>query len=170
MSQPFVGEIRSVGFNFAPEGWLLCDGSVLSISQNEVLFDLIGTTYGGDGQNTFAIPDLRGRIPLHQGTGGGSSYVIGQEGGSESVTLTEAQMPAHRHAINAVSTTGNSKTPSGAYFAASVEEQFASSTNASLNSTIVQAAAGGSQPHENRVPILCINYIISLYGIFPSQN
>jgi microcystin-dependent protein len=170
MADPYIGEIRSVGFNFAPVGWAFCDGSLLAIADYEALFDLLGTTYGGDGRTTFALPDLRGRVPLHQGSAGGNSYSIGMAEGAEMVALTEAQMPTHTHTIRAFSTSGNSTTPSGTYIAASAEEEFAGSANATLASSVVQSAVGGSQAHENRVPYLCINFIISLFGVFPSQS
>jgi microcystin-dependent protein len=150
--------------------WFICDGSLLPISEYEVLFDLLGTTYGGDGTSTFALPDLRGRIPVHQGNSSNGSFILGQSGGSETVTLTEAQMPSHSHAIHAVSSSGNSKTPSAATFAASVEEQYASSANTALANGIVQSSPGGGQPHNNLVPYLCINFIIAAYGVFPSQD
>jgi microcystin-dependent protein len=169
MATPYIGEIRSVGFNFAPQGWSFCDGTVLSIAENEALFALLGTTYGGDGQTTFALPDLRGRIPLHQGSNLGTNYVVGESGGAETVTLSEQQMPPHSHTIGAVSSTGNSNTPSGAVFAASAEEQYAGAANTTLANSIVQSVGGG-QPHDNRIPYLCVTFIISLFGVFPSRN
>ena len=173
MSQPYVGQVLCVGFNFAPVGWALCDGSLLSISQNSVLFNLIGTTYGGDGVNTFALPDLRGRTPV--GTGqlsGGGNYVIGQTGGAEIVTVTLSQYPNHRHPLEATTATGNANTPAGGFLAGS---QNIYTTNApqaadALNSSAVSMSAGGNQPHENRQPYLTCNWIISLFGVYPSQN
>ncbi len=169
MSSPFIGEIRMFGGNFAPAGWATCDGQLLSIAQNDVLFTLIGTTYGGDGITTFALPDLRGRLPMHMGTGQGlSSRTIGENGGVESVTLTTSQIPAHPHAALAQSATGNQPSPAGNIWAASSLNQFSSSAaNVTMNPLSV-GADGGNQPHNNLMPYLCVNFIISLFGIFPS--
>jgi microcystin-dependent protein len=164
MSQPYIGEIRTVAFTFAPQGWALCNGATLSIAQNTVLFDLLGTTYGGDGVNTFRLPDLQGRIALHQGNG----FIIGQLGGEESVTLTSSQIPSHTHTIAAQSGTGTAQSPSGAVFAASSAPQYGTSSNATSGQAL--KVAGSGQPHENRMPFLTITYIISLFGIFPSQS
>jgi microcystin-dependent protein len=168
MSEPYVGEIRSVGFNFAPVNWAFCNGALLPISQFEVLFTLLGTTYGGDGQTTFALPDLRGRTPFHQGSGGGASYVMGQEGGVETVPLLATQIPSHVHPIGVQNGRGDVSSPIGALFAASSEDQYAASGSSA--SGAILSAAGGSQPHSNLQPFLCVNYIISLFGIFPSQS
>jgi microcystin-dependent protein len=173
MSSPYVGEIRMFAGNFNPSGWAFCNGALIPISENDTLFNLIGTTYGGDGQNTFALPDLRGRIPLHMGTGGGSSYVIGQLSGVESVTLTTAQIPAHGHSVNATSTNQVQSPGSNTFPAVSTPQNrnVYGPLNAAVqlfNGTI--APAGGGQPHENRQPFLCINFIISLFGIFPSPT
>lgn len=180
MSTPYVGEIRMFAGSFAPVGWELCQGQLLSISENEVLFILIGTTYGGDGQSTFALPDLRGRIPLHQGSGPGlSNRVIGQVAGLESVTLTIGQTPSHSHVITAtpqaVSSVGNSLTPTGNYWSKSGGESgYGDTANvqmaAGLLSTPTLGVAGGSQPHNNMPPYLAVNFIISLFGIFPTQG
>lgn len=173
MSQPYVGEIRLFGGNFRPAGWAFCDGSLLPISENDVLFQLIGTTYGGDGQSTFALPDLRGRVPVHQGTPAGVTYTIGQTGGVESVTLTTAQMPVHTHPMMATGS-GQQASPQGAYFAVVSSSQAganaygAAPTDTPLVATSV-SNVGGNQPHENMQPTLFVNYIISLFGIFPSQ-
>ncbi len=164
MSQPYVGEIRAVGFNFAPEGWLMCNGSLLPISEYETLFNLIGTTYGGDGQNTFALPDLRGRTPFHQG----NSYIIGQLGGVENVTLLSTQIPSHIHPVNVQNQIGDVSSPIGALFAASTEDQYAPSGSSA--SGPILSAVGGSLAHSNLQPFLCVNYIISLFGIYPSQS
>jgi microcystin-dependent protein len=164
VSQPYVGEIRAVGFNFAPAGWALCDGSLLPISEYETLFNLIGTTYGGDGQSTFALPDLRGRTPLHMS----GTFPIGAVGGVETVTLTSNQIPSHSHNILAKTGSGNASSPSNAYFAASSEDQY--STGSSTGSTLPLGPSGGSQPHENQSPFLCVNFIVSLFGVFPSQS
>jgi microcystin-dependent protein len=174
MSSPYVGEIRMFAGNFNPNGWAFCNGALIPISENEVLFQLIGTTYGGDGVNTFALPDLRGRVPLHMGTGGGSSYVIGEPGGVETVTLTIGQIPAHSHMVNATNS-NQVQVPAGNTFPAGSTPQ-SRNVYGPLGGTAVQmssgmiAPTGGSQPHENRQPFLCINFIISLFGIFPSQG
>jgi microcystin-dependent protein len=165
VSQPFVGEIRMFGGNFAPVDWFFCNGQLLAISQFETLFNLIGTTYGGDGQTTFALPDLRSRIPIHQG----SSYVIGQLGGVEEVTLTVSQLPGHSHGLPASSSSGTSSAP-----AANVPASWSSDQYAPSGATVMMGAAvgntGGSQPHNNVAPFLVVNFIISAFGIFPSQN
>jgi microcystin-dependent protein len=169
MGQPFVGEIRMFAGNFAPLGWELCQGQILSIAENDVLFNLIGTTYGGDGQETFALPDLRGRLPLHQGTTQGNTFFIGENGGGESVTLTTNQIPAHSHAPRA-NTAGSANDPTGNVWAGWTGSHYSDQApNAAMLPTAL-ASAGGSQPHENRPPFLAINFIISLFGIFPSQS
>lgn len=156
--------------NFAPAGWMFCDGSLLAISQNDVLFALIGTTYGGDGQSTFALPDLRGRVPLHMGQGAGlSANVLGQNGGVETVTLNTSQMPAHNHLAIASSAAGVSTSPTGNVWAAAADfSPYNSSSNTAMNAGAL-GQAGGSQPHDNMLPFVGINFIISLFGIFPSQ-
>jgi len=171
MSQPYVGEIRMFAGNFAPNGWMLCQGQVLPISGNDTLFALIGTTYGGDGQSTFALPNLQSRVPIHVGSGGGGTYVVGQTGGEESVTLTASQMPAHSHVPQADSNAATLSDPGGAVWAASIDyAQFAPSPGATPLNPQSLAPAGGSQPHDNMIPFLTINFIISLFGVFPSQN
>ncbi|MCU0373722.1 MAG: tail fiber protein [Chitinophagaceae bacterium] len=170
MSQPYIGEIRLFCGNFAPAGWLFCQGQLLSISENETLFNLIGTTYGGDGESTFAIPDLRGRAPLHAGSLGGTNYVLAETGGVEMVTLNQAQIPAHRH-VPLVANTGTSDNPAGNVWAASGSRIY--NPTLATGATMSQATVGftgGSQPHENRQPYLAISYIISLFGVFPTQN
>ncbi|UVO55772.1 phage tail protein [Sphingomonas sp. SUN039] len=176
MSQPYVGEIRLFGGNFAPAGWGFCDGSLQAISEQETLFQLIGTTYGGDGQNTFALPDLRGRVPVHQGTlAGGSSYTIGQFAGVESVTVTTNQLPSHSHGM-AATASGQQASPQGAFFATvSSTQAGANAYDVSPVSTPLVAASllpfvGGAQPHNNIQPTLFVNYIIAFFGIFPSPN
>jgi microcystin-dependent protein len=166
MATAYVGEIRMVGFNFAPSGWAFCDGSLLAISQNDTLFNLIGTTYGGDGQNTFALPDLRGRSPVH--TGGSLSYVQGQSGGVENVTVTTPQLPVHNHPVTAQGGAGNTATPTGGFLAGSAEGQYASAATG-VTATLLQNNSGG-QPHDNLMPYLTVNFVISLYGVYPSQN
>jgi microcystin-dependent protein len=165
MSNPYVGEIRIVGFNFNPNGWQQCSGQLLAISEYDVLFNLIGTTYGGDGQNTFALPDLRGRSPVH--TGGQNP--MGQSGGVETVTLTTAQLPAHSHPFTVQGGVGGSVTPAGNFMAGSSLGQYAP-TPASGSSGNMLGAAGGAQPHDNLMPYQAVNFIISLFGVYPSQN
>jgi microcystin-dependent protein len=171
MGQPFVGEIRMFGGNFAPVGWAFCNGALMAIAENETLFNLIGTTYGGDGQQTFALPDLRGRLPIHMGTGGGlSTRVIGEMAGVETVTLISQQIPAHSHAALTVSGGGNQSTPQNGVWAGSSNSIYTSNApSLPMNNSLI-GAAGGSQPHENRMPYLAISFIISLFGIFPTQN
>lgn len=170
MAQPFIGQLLLVGFNFQPVGYAYCAGQLLAISQNDALFALIGTTYGGDGQQTFALPDLRGRLTIHQGTGLGlSPYVIGQLGGVEQVTLTTNQLPQHSHPAACSSVTQNSNDPSGKYLAAAGDSRYGASTAATMAAGMV-SSAGGNQPHDNRQPYLALNWIIALQGIFPSRN
>ncbi len=174
MSTPYIGEIRLMGSNFPPAGWALCDGQVVPISENDVLFNLIGTIYGGDGQNTFALPNLQGRIPVHMGQGPGLAYnrTIGETGGAEMVTLTAQQVPSHTHPILASSSPGYQASPANAVPARHRDHQ-AFSTNApgapALGASVLQPA-GGSQPHDNMPPYLAINFSISLFGIYPSQT
>jgi microcystin-dependent protein len=171
MSNPYVGEIRMFAGNFAPAGWNFCDGSLLPISEYSTLFNLIGTTFGGDGQSTFAVPDLRGRIPIHMGTGPGlSTRVIGELAGSETVTLIASQIPIHSHAPQGSSDAGTQTSPGGAVWASSGQARY-STTNppaAAMNAQNV-GQTGGNQPHENMMPFLTVTFIISLFGIFPSQ-
>lgn len=170
MAQPYVGEVRLFAGNFAPAGWMFCNGALLPISENEVLFQLIGTTYGGDGQSTFGLPDLRGRVPIHQGAGAGlSSYTLGEMGGVESVTLTANQMPAHTHAVGASTAPGHLASPAGAVPAKHRDyKAFRSAGPGSAMHAQSVVSAGGSQPHDNMPPFQCVSYIISLFGIFPS--
>jgi len=166
MSQPFVGEIRMFGGNFAPAGWMFCEGQLLPISENETLFNLIGTTYGGDGQSTFALPDLRGRLPIHQGGG----FTLAETGGVEEVTLTVSQIPAHSHPMLASNDIPTQTSPQG-----NVTGQAATKIYRSGNPTVSlnpgsMGSTGGSQPHNNFQPYLCVNFIISLFGVFPSQT
>lgn len=171
MSSPFIGEIRMGGWNFAPNGWASCNGALVPISENDALFNLIGTTYGGDGQTTFALPNLQSRVPMHVGPG----FALGQMGGVETVTLTTSQIPAHGHSPSANSGAGNSDNTSGEVWAFSTAQSYAAVTNnlpPPLTAMGAQAmqASGGSQPHDNMLPFLCVNFIISLFGIFPSQT
>jgi microcystin-dependent protein len=167
MAQPYVGEIRIFAGNFAPAGWMFCEGQLLPISQNETLFQLIGTTYGGDGQSTFALPDLRGRIPIHQGDG----FILAETGGAEQITLTVNQIPAHSHPFVAVTDNGAQISPGGNIAAQSlnVTPFINDAPGASFNAAAV-GPAGGSQPHTNFQPYECVDFIISLFGIFPSPT
>lgn len=175
MGQPYVGEIRMFGGNFQIAGWQFCDGSLLSIAENEVLFQLIGTTYGGDGQNTFAVPDLRGRLPIHMGqlTGGGGSgnYQLAETGGVETVTLTTNQIPSHNHPAGCNSGPGNNASPANAVPAQNTTALAYALTppQVNMNAGAIQNT-GGNQPHDNIQPYLCVTFIISLFGIFPSPT
>jgi len=167
MAQPYVGEIRMFAGNFAPAGWMFCEGQLLPISEYETLFNLIGTTYGGDGQSTFALPDLRGRVPLHFGNG----FTLAETGGVETVTLTVSQIPAHSHPYLASTAVGGKTDPTNNVLSQSttpkVYEAVAGSANFAAQSI---GSTGGSQPHDNFQPYLCVDFIISLFGIFPSQT
>jgi microcystin-dependent protein len=173
MGEPYVGEIRIFAGSFAPAGWAFCAGQLMPISQNDTLFNLIGTTYGGDGQETFGIPDLQGRVPVHQGQGPGISqnYQMGEKDGVESVTITANSMPLHNHAFMASTAVGNSTLPTG-----NIPGQSAQTTFYALGSPITNMFAtaisqvGGNQPHENMQPYLVLSFIISLFGVFPTQN
>ncbi|MGA7672506.1 MAG: tail fiber protein [Nitrolancea sp.] len=169
MAQPYVGEIRIFAGNFAPAGWMFCEGQLLPISEYETLFNLIGTTYGGDGQSTFSLPDLRGRIPLHQGNG----FILAETGGTEEITLTVPQTPSHSHllfgsAANATTTSPTSNVP-GTMPEVTTFAYGTDLPSTTLNSSSI-SSVGGSQPHNNFQPYVCINYIISLFGIFPSPT
>ena len=169
MGQPYIGEIRMFGGNFAPAGWAFCDGQLLPIAENDALFALIGTTYGGDGQTTFALPDLRGRIPVHEGPG----YLQGQLSGVESVTLSVGQIPAHSHPLLGSSDNATTTSPAGNVPGTSAEVTvFPYGTDNPPTTLATQSVSpvGGSQPHDNFQPYLCVNFIISLFGIFPTQN
>jgi microcystin-dependent protein len=178
MGEPFVGEIRMFAGNFPPNGWRFCDGAQLPISENEVLFQLIGTTYGGDGQSTFNLPNLASRIPIHQGQGPGisSNYIIGEQGGTEEVTISVNQMPIHNHAAGCSDAVGGgaNANPANGIMHSSDVVQYANTATSGPATGVMNAAmispTGGSQPHENMVPFLCINYIISLFGVFPSPT
>ena len=173
MSTPYVGEIRMVGCNFVINGWAFCNGATISIAQNDVLFQLIGTTYGGDGVQTFNLPDLQGRVPVGSGTGPGlQTYIIGQKGGVETVTLTTSQIPSHTHVPGARAKTGDSGSPASGDVAwaspSGVTSYDTSSPSGQMGANTIQSA-GGNQPHDNMMPFLTINYLISLFGVFPSQ-
>jgi len=170
---PYVGEIRIFAGNFAPVGWMFCSGQTLPIAENDVLFQLIGTTYGGDGQETFQLPDLQGRIPIHMGTGsGGITYQLGESAGTENVTLTTQQIPTHNHMLLASPADGTTPNPQGNVLAqtpASIFPYIEDAPSANMSNNAI-APDGGSQSHENCQPFLCVNFIISLFGQFPSQT
>ena len=175
MSQPYVGEIKLFAGSFAPAGWAMCQGQLMPISENETLFNLIGTIYGGDGQETFAMPDLQGRVPVHMGQGITQTYQIGEKAGVESVVLSTQQIPIHNHAV-LVTQTSQQLGPANAFFATATSSQagvnaynMTDPADTALVNTSLQPV-GGSQPHDNIQPTLCVTYIISLFGIFPSQN
>lgn len=173
MSEPFIGQVVAVGFNFAPNGWALCDGSLLPIAENSPLFSLIGTTYGGDGITNFALPDLRGRVGLSQGQGPGlGNYLLGQKGGAENVTLTAAQHASHRHLLMAANAVDSADPANNRVLGqpATGTTLYAPSGTATTLSSSTVAPDGGSQPHNNKQPYMTINYIICLEGIYPSQN
>ncbi len=173
MAQPYVGEIRMFAGNFPPVGWMFCEGQLLPISENETLFQLIGTTYGGDGQSTFQLPNLQSRIPLHAGTFGGQTFQLAETGGTESVTLTTQQIPIHTHPLLCAASGGiPNSNPKDGFWAATDQMQYSTAAGAAAmgNPAMKSDIAGGSQPHENCQPFLCINYIISLFGIFPSPT
>jgi microcystin-dependent protein len=172
VSSPYIGEIRMFGGNFAPAGWAFCDGQLLPISENDALFTLIGTTYGGDGQSTFALPNLQSRVPVHQGTGPGlATYLIGEQGGVETVTLTTQQIPLHNHPWLASTGSGTSNSPANNITASPPVAKLyrVGSPSDPMSPTIVQPT-GGNQPHDNLQPYLAINYILSLFGVFPTQT
>ncbi len=169
MAQPYVGEIRMFAGNFAPAGWMFCEGQLLPISEYDTLFNLIGTTYGGDGQSTFALPDLRGRIPLHQGSG----FTLAETGGAEEITLTVNQIPAHGHPLLASTTLASIPDPANSVLAqsrvAGVDLYIQDNPTATMAASSI-GSTGGSQPHTNFQPYLCIDFIISLFGIYPSPT
>ena len=170
MPEPYVGEIRMFAGNFAPNGWMFCEGQTLPIAENEVLFQLIGTTYGGDGEQTFNLPNLASSVPIHMGTGpDGTTYQLGEMAGTEQETLTVQQIPNHTHPPMGSTAGASSQTPGGLMFAQSVNQAY-SFVSAIAMSPQTIGPAGGSQPHENTQPFLCINFIISLFGVFPSQT
>jgi microcystin-dependent protein len=173
MAQPYVGEIRMFAGNFPPSGWMFCEGATLPIAENDVLFQLIGTTYGGDGQQTFNLPNLASRVPIHMGTGpDGTTYQIGEMAGTEQETLTVQQIPNHTHPYTASTQTGTDSAPTGLVsdqVSGAIQLYVESPADGNMAANAI-GAAGGSQPHENTQPFLCINFIISLFGVFPSQT
>lgn len=173
MAQPYVGEIRMFAGNFPPNGWMFCEGATLPIAENEVLFQLIGTTYGGDGEETFNLPNLASRVPMHMGTGpDGTTYQIGEMAGTEQETLSVQQIPNHTHPFTCSAALGTAATPIGNVLGtvvAPIAMYYEGAVDSNLNAQSI-TPAGGSQPHENTQPFLCINFIISLFGVFPSQT
>jgi microcystin-dependent protein len=166
VGQPFLGEVKLISWNFPPKGWAFCNGQFLPINQNQALFSILGTMYGGDGRTTFALPDLRGRAAIHQGSG----FTVGQSGGQEFHTLIISEMPAHNHIVTASDTQGDKNTVLGNILAREVGNPYSAfGSPTTLNPTTV-SSVGGSQPHENRQPYLVVNFIIALQGVFPSQN
>lgn len=172
MAEPFLAEIRIVGFNFAPRGWAFCDGQILPINQNQSLYSLLGTTYGGDGRTSFALPDIRGRVPIHVGrSNGGAEHREGQKSGEETHTLAVNEIPEHRHELKATSTDANSPIPSGTHLARSAPNEFYGSPGNLVNmATNTLTHVGGGQAHNNMQPYLALNYCIALQGLFPSRN
>jgi microcystin-dependent protein len=172
MSEPFIGEIRMFGGNFTPRGWAPCNGQLLSIAQNTALFSILGTTFGGDGRTTFGLPDLRGRVPMHQGQGPGlTPRTLGESGGREAVALTPAEMPSHAHTLSASDQVGTANSPTGNVPAPSSRRTraYAPVANTIMGPTVV-GEAGGSQPHDNLPPFGCVTFIIAIEGIFPSRS
>jgi microcystin-dependent protein len=172
MSEPFLAEIRMVGFNFAPRGWAFCDGQILPINQNQSLYSLLGTTYGGDGRTSFALPDLRGRAPIHVGqSAGGTIHTLGEKSGEESETLTQAEIPSHDHDVSASADVASLPVPAGNQLADSApNENWHSPTNLQAMHSATIANAGGGQGHENMQPWLALHFCIALQGLFPSRN
>lgn len=173
MSEPFLAEIRLMGFNFAPRGWAFCDGQILPIKQNQSLYSLLGTTYGGDGRTSFALPDLRGRTPIHTGrSNGGDDHLLGQKSGEETHTLSSAEMPQHTHALEAASSSATATSPAGGLLSEAVDPIYApyeAASDAIMGSGTV-ANVGGGQVHENMQPYIAVNFCIALQGLFPSRN
>lgn len=172
MSEPFVGEIRMFAGNFAPRGWAFCDGQLLAVSQNDALFSLFGTIYGGDGRTTFGLPDLRGRIPLHQGHGPGlSERRLGSKGGAENVTLTVNQLASHGHTFSGDTAMAELPAPNGRVIATSFATEYLDSADQTVSfASSMITNTGGSRSHTNLMPTLCVNFIVALYGIFPSRH
>lgn len=172
MSEPFVGEVRMFAGNFAPRGWAFCDGQLLAVSQNDALFSLLGTIYGGDGRTTFGLPDLRGRIPIHAGSGPGlSPRRLGAKAGAENVTLTVNQLPSHGHDLQAVNSPANNQDPATRGFGSALGvDLYAEDLDPVNMSTQAVSSLGGSRSHSNLMPFLCIHYIIALVGIYPSRH
>jgi microcystin-dependent protein len=166
MAEPFLSEIRIMSFNFPPKGWALCNGQLLPINQNQALFSLLGTTYGGDGRVTFALPNLRGRVPVHMGAG----INLGEVGGQEAHTVTQSELPAHVHFVNCTSSSIVGEDPTNKVYGRAAGNAYGSATNLVAMAPQMVSNTGGSQPHENRQPYLVLNFCIALQGIFPSQT
>lgn len=166
MAEPFLSEIRIMAINYAPVGWAMCNGQLMPINQNQALFALLGTTYGGNGQTTFALPDLRGRVPIHFGAG----FTLGQKGGEEVHTITQNEMPAHTHLINATNNLATAATPTGLTLAQANANIYGGTSDLTTMAPATISNVGGSQPHENRQPFLALTFCIALIGIFPSRN
>lgn len=171
MSEPFVGEIRMFAGNFAPRGWAFCDGQLLAVSQNDALFSLLGTIYGGDGRTTFGLPDMRGRIPIHAGTGPGlAPRLLGAKGGAEKVTLTVNQLPSHSHTLRASTDIPADRSPTGMVTGQTTTDIYIDDTPVVDMATDTITKVGGSQSHTNLMPYLCVHFIIALFGIYPSRH
>ena len=171
MSEPFLAEITIVAFNFAPRGWAFCDGQILPINQNQSLYSLLGTTYGGDGRTSFALPDLRGRTPIHVGqAGGGTNHVLGSKDGEEAHVIAESEMPNHDHQAQASSSEGDSLIPTGNILARRLSEPYRSPTNLGDMETGTIENVGAGQAHDNMQPYLALHFCIALQGVFPSRN
>ncbi|HEV7719989.1 MAG TPA: tail fiber protein [Iamia sp.] len=169
--EPYVGQISMAGFNFAPRGWALCNGQIMSIQQNTALFSLLGTQFGGNGVQTFGLPDLRGRVPIHQGQGNGlTNRVMGELSGSETVTLITSEMPQHNHFVNVTSGDASAKSPANNVLAGTASPIYAVAPNGNFLNQQTLTLTGGSQPHQNMQPYQVISFIIALEGIFPSRN
>lgn len=165
MAEPFLSELRLFSFVFAPKGWALCNGQLLPINQNQALFALLGTTFGGDGRVNFALPDLRGRTPIHVGSG----HTLGERGGEQAHTLSTAELPAHRHTVAASSAAANLSSPAGASWGRSAESNYGLDADVAMDPTLI-SSTGGSQAHLNMQPFLTLSFCIALQGIFPSPN
>ena len=171
MSEPFLAEIRMVGFNFAPRGWAFCDGQIMSINQNQSLYSLLGTTYGGDGRTSFALPDLRGRTPIHVGRfNGGSFHTLGQKSGEETHTLSAAEMPSHTHVLQGTNNNSSATNPTGNVYGRADLNAYHAPANLALMRTGVVTNVGGGQAHDNMMPYIALNFCIALQGLFPSRN
>ncbi|MFF2158148.1 phage tail protein [Paenibacillus chitinolyticus] len=166
MSESYLGEIRIFAGNYAPQGWALCNGQILNISENEALFALLGTTYGGDGRTTFALPDLQGRVPVHPSP----SYARASKGGTETVTLTSSQLPQHTHIVNATMNAGTVDSPVNATWTSAPTNIYSNTGTTTPMSALTVSSAGGNQPHSNMMPTLSVSFIISLYGVYPPQD
>lgn len=174
MSEPFVGEIKMFAGNFAPRGWALCDGQILAVSQNDALFSLFGTIYGGDGRSTFGLPDMRGRFPIHAGSGPGlSTRKLGAKGGAEQVAVSANQIPAHSHRMRCTTEAGNQRSPEGAIpatEAAGVTNVYSDAEPDATMGLSEPTATGGGQAHANLMPFLCVHFIVALFGVYPSRT